>query len=178
MDFSGIGDWLGNNSSWLAPTIGMGGNLFGQYSKSNDTSAVIDYLREREQNNYDMAKANNDAYLQWSERNQAAQSAARAAANAAKSATERARQEAAQKAMKIEMKGYKKANKNIKPYLDASNTLLPQRVQNAQIGNQLSSLLGAYFQSPQMQQQMTAPAVTNLSSQQLALPDYLLNKKG
>jgi hypothetical protein len=171
-----ITDSISKNSNWLQPAVSTAGNLFGQYEKNNANSNIVDYLRQREQLNYDTSKANNDAYMQWATENAAASSAKAAAAAAAKNATEQARQEALRKAMGTESKAYKKAMGYINPYIEAGKSLLPQRVENAQQGNQLAALLGQYLQTPQVQGQIQQAPITNISNVPMQLPDYLLNR--
>lgn len=167
-----ITDFATDNKDWLRPTLSTAGNLYSQYQTSGNNSNMIDYLKQREQANYDTQKANYDSYAQWAVENQAAQNAASAAANAAKQATEAARQEALQKAMKSDKKSYKRQMGYINPYVQAGKSVLGGRTESANQASGLANMLNAYLSSPQAQQQMSMP-VQNPMNINIPLPEFM-----
>lgn len=154
---------------------GIGSSLAGYYDQKNKRDSLVNAYRDREQRNYDDAKAEYDywqnTYLPEYKAYQASQDAAAASAASAAAATEENRRRAAKKGMRTEKKYFDQALGNIQPYIDVGHQLLPQVART--YGNSLEgmNMMAGYMNTPQFVARMnqSVPAYkTNIP-----LPSYI-----
>lgn len=125
--------FVDKNKNWLEPVVNLGTSLFNQSSENSATSQYLDYLRQKEQQNYNDSVATYNAQMDYQKQLAAAHGANSAAARAASAAranaarqTEANRQRAAKKANKFEQNMYKELLGYYQPFKDTAIDLLPR----------------------------------------------------
>lgn len=169
--FDGVGDFIKDNPI-LKPILNLGSNIYGSSQNSSNQDAYLNSLRQAEQNNYDQAKATNDAYQTWLGQSQAAGNASRAASASAAAANEKNRVGAAKKGMKLEKKAYKEIKGLFKPYADTGAELLPVMTGSYKKGVDNLTMLNAFMTDPQKMNQSVPAWETGVP-----LPDWMKNKR-
>lgn len=145
---SDIGDWIGDNKSWLKPVAELGSGLFKQTQQNDQQSQYLDYLRQKEQQNYnDSVNAINayNAQMAAASGYGGDNSAAIAAANQ----TDANQMRAARKANKVSQKAYKDILAMYAPYKATADRLLPQMTQTYENSLGLQNAMGKYIASPE-----------------------------
>lgn len=140
----GISGWLDTNSSWLKPVVGAVTGGITQHNSDNTQKEYLDYLKEREQQNYQNSVDQINAYNQQLQANNAAAGARSAAARQ----NEANRMKAGKKANKVTQKAYKEILAMYAPYKNVADTLLPQMSQTYQNSLGLQNALAQYVSSP------------------------------
>lgn len=129
-----LGGFLGKNAGWLGPVAaGIGG--FADSAQVKGTgSDIANIVRERERNNYELAKQNHDSYKEYLEAvdrvragNMASSQAAAAARAAANRKQDEARLAALSKAQRRYTRGMKESIGTYQPFADVALELLPQQ---------------------------------------------------
>ena len=148
--FSGVGDFLSGNSSWLKPLAQVGMTAYNTHEKNQQAQGYINFLRDQENQNYQNYTNNRDAYLQWYQQNHAG-GGGRGRGGGSNNAAALAAQK---KAMEREQQGFADARKTLQPWYDVGVRLLPNQAET--YGNSLNALnmLYAYQTTPQMVSQM------------------------
>lgn len=119
MDSSnGIWDIVGN-------VVDFGTQAYNNYKQDSARDQYSQAMRDKEQYNYDQAKANHDAYLQYAQELQTHNSANAAAAQAAHAQSEQARLAALANAQGILQSHYGKAQQQLDPYTQMGERLIP-----------------------------------------------------
>lgn len=162
------GGWITRNSDWLKPVIGAGIGAY-QQSQSDDTqSQYLDYLRQREDANYQ----NMLAQMQAGQGGGGDGGAARAAAQRQ---TEANRMAASKKANKVSRKTYKKLLEMYQPFRDTATQLLPQMTKTYENSLGMQGDMMQYLQNPaQMAKLDAAGPAYNVN---VPLPDSVRLKK-
>lgn len=172
--FSDIGDFISNNSNIIKPIASIGIGALNQSNNADTQSAYLDYLRQREDSNYQ----NYVDQVNYANASGAAGAAASGKASAAKAAaarqTEANRQAAAKKANRFLQKNYKQILAMYLPYKQTADTLLPQKTQTYENSLQLQNALLSYLNQPDQVAKLNGsiPAY-NVN---VPLPDYLRMK--
>lgn len=148
----GVGGWLNTNSSWLKPIAELGVGAVKQNQVDNTQSQYLDYLKSKENQNYDDSVAQINAYNAQLEASNAA-SAARAAAARG---TEANRMKASKKANKVSQSTYKDLLKMYKPYRDTADALLPQMTQTYQNSLGMQNNMMNYLAQPNQMAKLDA----------------------
>ena len=143
--FDGVTGFLEKNADWLKPVVGLGLGALKQGNVDNTQKEYINYLKQREDANYQNSINDINAYNAQMQANFAASSANRRAAAGAAAANEAARQGAAKKANKVQQKMYKNLLAMYAPYRQTADQLLPQMTKTYEgslgLQNSLASLL-------------------------------------
>lgn len=145
--FDGIGSFITKNPI-IEPLVNLGTNIYGASQNSSNQQNYLDSLKTAEQNNYDQAKATNDAYMQWLGESQAAGNASRAANAGAAAANEKNRVAAAKKGMKTQTKAFDEIKGIYKPYVDTAAAILPEMSGAYKQGVDNLSMLNAFMTDP------------------------------
>jgi len=174
---SWLGDafgWIKDNKDIIEPAATFGFGALQQVNKDNTESQYLDYLRQKEQQNFQDSSAAIDAYNQQAQAAAGAAQANAAARASAARATEANRQAAAKKANKVDKKTYKDILKMYAPYRQTANQLLPQMQQTYQNSLGLQNALAQYVNSPaQVAKLDAAVPAYNVN---IPLPDYVRQK--
>lgn len=162
--------FIGDNKDWLKPVAAFGVDALKQTQSDDLNSQYIDYLRNRENQNYENAKAQADAYNQQLAASGAASSARAAAARQ----NESNRLAAAKKANKVTQDTYKKILAMYAPYKQTADALLPQMTKTYQDSLALQGDMLGFVQSPEQQAKLNAAGPAwNVN---VPLPDYVKMK--
>lgn len=139
-----ITGWIGDNKDWLKPIASVATGVLKQSQADNSQKQYLDYLKQRENQNYqDTVNQINDYNARGASSSAAAASRAAAArANAA------AQQAAAKKANKAMQKTYAQILAMYAPYKQTADTLLPQMTKTYQDSLGLQGVLSNYVNSP------------------------------
>ncbi|MBL0320548.1 MAG: hypothetical protein IPP74_14830 [Alphaproteobacteria bacterium] len=135
---SDVGGWIGNNSDWIKPIVGAGLGAYKQSQTDNAQSQYLDYLRQREQQNYDNSVAQINAY-----NTQGAQ-----AGSGGGGGNDAARMAAAAKGQHAMDKTYKQLLAMYAPYRQTADRLLPQMTQTYENSLGLQNGLMQFLNSP------------------------------
>lgn len=168
--FDDIGGFIKDNPL-IKPLVNLGSNIFGASQNSRNQDAYLDSLRQAEQQNYDQAKATNEAYMNWLGESQAASNASRAASAAAARQNEANRVRAAKKGMKKEQKAFNEIKGLFKPYADTGAELLPIMSNTYKQGANNLSMLNAFMTDPSKMNQSVPAWQTGVP-----LPDWMKKK--
>lgn len=141
-----ISGFIDKNSSWLKPVVTAGVSVLKQSQADDTQSQYLDYLRQREQANYESYINNANAYN--SQLGRSGGGGNNGAAAAAARANEAARQAAAKKANRKTQKTYKQILAMYEPYRKTADQLLPQMTQTYQNSLGLQNALAQYVSSP------------------------------
>lgn len=169
--FSDVGDWLGDNKSWLKPVTSFLGNIGGNVVQSNNQSAYLDALRRAEDRNYADAKALYDAQVAYAQAN--AGGGGDGGAGAAARANEANRVKAGKKALKREKKGFKEIRELYQPFSDSARSLLPGMQGLYEQGAKNLNALNPFFANPANMVQQSRPSYQI----DVPIPDYVLGRK-
>lgn len=151
-------DDKGDLSSWVKPAVGAGIGLFNQSSQDNARNQYLDFLKRKELENWQAGKSAYEAQLAaagMSGGGGSSRGGSGASAAAARQ-TEANRQAAAKKAAKQEQKTYAEALKLYAPFVETTQTLLPQMSKTYQDSLALQGLMNRYVQSPAQQAKLDA----------------------
>lgn len=147
-----VSSFIGNNQGWLKPVLSTVTGAIRQTNTDNSQQDYLNYLRQREDQNYQNSLAQINAY-------NAALSAGggggssgggggNGAAVAAAKATEANRMKAAKKANQYTKTMYSKLLDMYAPYKQTADALLPQMTKTYQDSLGLQSALNQYVQRP------------------------------
>jgi hypothetical protein len=153
---SGAWDFVKENAKPIA-SVGVG--LLGQLNANNSQSQYLDYLKEKEQQNYNDSLAAINAYnAQLGQAGGHGPSAGNQAAEvAAMRQNEANRLKAAKRANKYSKNMYKNLLKMYEPYRQTADMLLPQMTQTYQNSLGLQNAMNAYVNSPAQVAKLDAP---------------------
>jgi len=140
------GGWFTRNADWLKPVVGAGLNAWKQSQADDAQGQYLDYLRQREQANYDAYMQQANAYnAQLGQGGGGNNGAAAAAARA----TEANRMAASKKANRVSRKTYKKLLAMYAPYKQTADQLLPQMQQTYENSLGMQNSMLKYLNSPE-----------------------------
>lgn len=162
---SDVGSWIGDNSGWIKPIVGAGVNSYKQSNADDAQSQYLDYLRQREQKNYEDSVAQINAYNQ--------QGAAMGAGSSG-GGNDAARMAAASRGNHAMQKTYKQLLKMYAPYRQTADRLLPQMTQTYENSLGLQNSLAQFLNSPAQVAKLSAsiPAY----NVQVPVPDSVRQK--
>ena len=153
--FDDIVGFVDRNKDWIKPVVSIGSSVLKQKQVDNTQQEYLDYLRQREIENYQNSvndinyyNAQGEAAAGNAAANRAASAANRAAATAAARQTEANRMKAAKKSNKSLQKTYKDILELYRPYKETADVLLPQMTQTYQNSLGLQNTLGQFLQNP------------------------------
>lgn len=162
---------LDDQASWLKPVLNVGGSIYSQYQKNKGAQGALDAQRQSEQQNYDDALAEQQAYNNYvDEVNmydwQNAQSRAAAAAQ-----QDALRRRYAKKAAKKQREYYNEAKGIYLPYQQTGARLLPQMEGTYSGGlNNLNSLSKLTMSPESLAKLNSSKAAFEVG---VPLPDYM-----
>jgi hypothetical protein len=145
--WDGVSGFISDNKSIIKPIVGVGLGALNQSNADKSQSQYLDYLREKENQNYQASVDAITAYNAQGGGGGGGHGGGGAAAAAA--ANERARLAAAKKANKKEKKTYKKLLEMYAPYRAVADKLLPEMTQTYQNSLGLQSALGNFINQPE-----------------------------
>jgi len=149
--FDEIGSWIGKNKDWLEPVVSIGTGALKQVNEDKAAAGYMDYLREREQQNYQSSVDQINAYnsqLAASGGGGRSGSGSNAAAAAAARTNEKRSRKASKKANDALQGTYKQILEMYAPYRATADKLLPQMTQTYQNSLGLQNALAQYVNSP------------------------------
>lgn len=145
---SGAGEFYSDNKDWIKPLVGAGVGAYQQSQKDRARSQYVDYLREKENQNYQSALNDINAYN--------AQLAASGSgggggggSGAAAAAAEANKLAAESRANRSLQRNYKDILKMYQPFTEAANRLLPQKTQSYENSLALQNSLAQLVSSPE-----------------------------
>ena len=134
-----------DNKDVIKPIVGAGLGALNQSNADNTQSQYLQYLKQKELENYQNSVAGITAY---NSQLGGGSGGGNGAGAAAASATERNRQAALKKANKKQQSMYKEILKMYAPYRQTADTLLPQMSQTYQNSLGLQNSLLSFVNSP------------------------------
>lgn len=164
-------DW----SSLIKPLVGVGLGAIGQTSTDDAQQQYLDYLKQRETDNYNTSVANINAYNTQGAADASSNAAADASARSAAVATAANRAAAAKKANTYLQNSYKKVLAMYAPYKKTADTLLPQMTQTYEGSLGLQNSLASLLQTPAQQARLQGSS-TPAWQIQVPLPASVVGK--
>ena len=152
---SDAGDFISDNSSWLKPVASLASGARKQSNVDNSQSQYQDYLRQREQKNYEDSVAAINAYNQALGQGPGGGDGGAARAAAARQ-TEANRMQASKKANKFTKNMYKDLLKIYAPYRETADRLLPQMTQTYEGSLGMQNNMMKYLQDPEQMKKLNA----------------------
>lgn len=142
--FDDITGFVKDNKDWLTPVVKTGLGALQQNNVDNTQSQYLDYLRQREQQNFANSQAEINAYNAAL----AASGSGGGGGNGAARANEASRMAASKKANKAQQNMYKELLAMYAPYRQTADTLLPQMSQTYQNSLGMQNAMAQYLNSP------------------------------
>jgi hypothetical protein len=148
--WDGVSGFVKENKDWLKPAIGAGVGVFNQSVQDDTRGQYIDYLKQKEQENWAAGKAAYDAQLAAAQSGGGGSSRSGGGGDggAAARAPEANRQAAAKKADKQEQKTYAEALKLYAPFVQTTQELLPAMANTYKGSLSLMDLLNGQVRQP------------------------------
>ena len=173
---SDIGGWLSDNKGVIGSVVGTGLNAINQYNKDESQSQYLEYLRQREDKNYQDQVAQINAYnaqlaAAGSGGGGGGGSRGNGAAAAAARKTEANRMKASKKANKISQESFKKIIDMYAPLAGTVNELLPLKTDTYKKSLGMQNAMSQYLAQPgQMAKLDAAGPAWNVN---IPLPDLV-----
>lgn len=166
-----VSGFVSDNKDVVGGLLDTGISAFGQYNKDQSQSDYLNYLRERENQNYQNSLDSINYYNAQGAAAAGDKNAMAAAMAAAMKAQEAARMAAAKKANRRLQKTYKEILKMYKPFRDTAMELLPLKTNAYKDSLGLQGNLLSFVNSPEQ----TAKLNASVPSWQVnvPLPDYV-----
>lgn len=149
--FSDIGDWIGDNKDWLKPVASLVTGGLNQSNKDNGQSQYLEYLKQKELQNYYNSVDAINAY------NTQLAAAGGGGGGGGGGSNDAARMAAAKKANKVTQRTYKKLLGMYEPFKETTNRLLPQMTGAYENSLNLQKSLLDYVNQPQQMAKLDAP---------------------
>lgn len=150
--FEDIGSWIGDNQDWLKPVVSVGVGALKQTNTDKAQSDYMNYLKQREQQNYqnsvDQINAYNSQLAAGGGGGSGRGGGGNAAATAAARKNEKRSRKASKKANDALQDTYKQILGMYAPYKETADKLLPQMTQTYQNSLGMQNALARYVNSP------------------------------
>ncbi len=166
-----IGDWIGDNKSWLKPVLSVGSSLVQQGQNDRQANAYLDYLKQQEDRNYQDSVSAINAYNQQMQAAAGTRSRAAAASAAARRTNDANQAKANKKAVKHMQNTYKKVLQMYKPFADTATALLPEKTKTYRDSLALQNSMLNFVNRPDQQAALTN--VVPSWQTNVPLPDHL-----
>lgn len=146
--FDTVTGWIGDNKDWLKPVASIGTGILKQVNTNNTQDQYLDYLKQREDKNYQDSLAAINAY-----NTQLAASGNRGDGGRAAAARQNqaSQMKAEKKGNKVSQDTYKKILEMYAPYKQTADTLLPQMTKTYQDSLGLQNSMLGFVKDPMQQ---------------------------
>jgi len=168
---------IGVSLDSIKPVVSAGFGLYDAYNSGQHRDDIASIVQQREQEKYDNAMANREAYLNHLA-NYGQGGGGGAGGDGGHGAAEAGRIRAGQKGLKVMKNQMKRGRKFLKPYRQAGKEVLPHHTAASIAGLQGLTNLASFFQTPEQQAKFnqTKPALQMGADSKIGsmLPNHML----